>query len=163
MDIAEAIDLINNVTYKPLTKLRADYDRIDRQSLLISITMRLPDATQLGPTHHIIKVAMSKMVPVYEIEYHTRESLILWLKDMLVDAELHELDEWFRVDGKVVTEQHSDEQRAEHAKQTAHQSPTTRREASNADNAIPERTPYRSGEPWCDGHALRTDRRHDTT
>lgn len=92
-------DLISHFTYKPGWEIKALVD--DWGGVIMSTVRTEPDAND--PTQQA-QVALARVFdPPPSI---TPEVVKTWVHALLVDAELHEVDEWLRLDGHRITNPH---------------------------------------------------------
>lgn len=65
-------------------------------------TLLMEPDRHLSPERPVIRVAGTKIVPDLEDE----DALWQWLRLTLRELEMHELDEWFKVDGELLWDPH---------------------------------------------------------
>jgi hypothetical protein len=89
--------IISKLTYKPGWEFglghRAGYD-----TLVIHATV--PHSVTLEPVTFSIKRVIPKMIIL------DQEQFLSWVEDMLAEAEIHEMREFFRYDGVLVDDPH---------------------------------------------------------
>ena len=108
-------DLIEQFSYKPgyeftlvHPELREDsiYTAPEARWSQLFLKCHVPDATK--PPHEPYLLQFQATIP-HNIEYHDQNGQLYYLKMVLETFELHERDEWLRVDGELVTNPHRKE------------------------------------------------------
>lgn len=114
-------EFFSSVTYKPGFTFEYEYE-IDRNWEKVTLTMRVPDSRDienLKPLSEqkigwgaearripLIPVTMTNHLPPWTTEQVAKD----YLRFLLRDIEMHELDEWFRFEGKLVNDPHAEEE-----------------------------------------------------
>lgn len=96
-------DLISRISYKPGWKfeLRRETFLYSVTSSMLIITATVKDSRNPENT---VEFVMQRMVP----EYLTDQELFLkWVKHTLMECEIHEMREFFRLDGELVDDPHA--------------------------------------------------------
>lgn len=107
--------MIENFTYKPgyeLTLVVPEVARIDGMSLfpdgtqpaILHIRCYVPDSTR--PPHDPTLIQFQALIPPYMEDREERVKLH-YLREILREFEMHELDEWFRYKGELVNDPHA--------------------------------------------------------
>jgi hypothetical protein len=93
------------VAYKPDTEIVVD--RVNNDFLIVNLVKTVPDSND--PTQ-VIRVSFQKAAVRPEIEMIGDEAWARrWFGAFLIESEMHEIDEWFRVDSVRVRESHHPE------------------------------------------------------
>ena len=122
MTYEELFDILHRVTYKPksyITITPGAYK--DNSAVEIRISQSLPDVNaekfRNGKCPAEIKhwdlrpVGMVKKIDAEDLEKLTPRTLLVQLREWLIEFEIHEVDEWLRYDGAFINDPHP-EQRA---------------------------------------------------
>ena len=106
-------DMIEKFSYKPGYEFTLVHPELREDSVFKAPEARwshlylkcwVPDATK--PPHEPYLLQFQATVP-HNIEFHDRNGQLYYLKMILETFELHERDEWLRVDGELVTDPHA--------------------------------------------------------
>lgn len=92
-------DFIKRVTYKPGWKIGYVYE-IGLDEHRIVVDMHTQDSTT--EEFKLVRVAQWAILPDWMNEGHAG----VFVRDMIQKLEMHELDEWFKVDGELVNDPH---------------------------------------------------------
>lgn len=99
-------DIIHRVSYKPRVKL--EVHRLMEDVATIRVVMIVPDIND--PTDNIVFQFMSSL-SLYSIGDMTDCQIVeYFVRGAIREAELHEMDEWLKFDGRCVREPHPEEQ-----------------------------------------------------
>ena len=106
MNAKEAIDYIENVTYKPGHRFVAEHTNNhfnDGGHLRITLDVKVPDSDGTVPT-------ITRMQAVeLEVLHLSEEKLVYAILGMCKDSETHEMYEWLKYKDKHIVEPHPDE------------------------------------------------------
>jgi hypothetical protein len=89
-------EIIGKLSYKPGWDFALE-QRAGRDTLVIGATV------QHSETLETVRFQIRRLIPEVII---TQEGLLSWVEDMLIEAEIHELREFFRYDGELVDDPH---------------------------------------------------------
>lgn len=101
-------DLINQFAdYKPGYEIRAEPGPLGGTVLVQVIANNIPNSRKIGDTTTVynsdeIDVANAAMMSTEELVRYVQSQL----KNLFINMELHEIDEWFRWDGGIVRDPH---------------------------------------------------------
>ena len=102
MNTFEAADVILRMDYKPgYTMTVRD---CSLQSVTVSFSMRVPDATT--PEHATITVRKVRKIWAGQLAHMTESDFVAEMRRHWHELELHEADEWLRLDEKPVKTAH---------------------------------------------------------
>ncbi len=102
MTYGEFYVLVNSVTYKPGYMLSIRQDDDDRATVTLHLP-RLPDARGNPWTLHLEFV---RAISLMELTYYDVSFMRSWLARFICDWEEHEMAEWLKIDGQLVSEAH---------------------------------------------------------
>lgn len=94
---------LKRFTYKPGWEFIYEYD-IDRNQHFVMVSMRVEDSYHPG---NIIPVSIRHRLPRGLSPDDQEDYCDHYLRTMVQDLEMHELDEWFKKDGKLVNDPHA--------------------------------------------------------
>lgn len=95
--VIDAEKIISKLTYKPGWDFTLE-QRAGRDTLVIGATV------QHSATLEMVRFQIRRIVPVVAIL--TQEAFLSWVEDELAEAEIHEMREFFRYDGKLADDPH---------------------------------------------------------
>ena len=100
--VQEFIDFVGRLSYKPGCSFRAVVSNHGAGVVLFAFFEGIPDSRDPSRTTQLIQ---QRYVDAHEIDYG--EKLWLWLiDDLTTQMELHERDEWLKLDGKCIKDAH---------------------------------------------------------
>lgn len=102
MTLNEAQSIINSITYKPNTKLNIRMLSKD-DHIVLTLTSTEIDSNDNSKT---ILINNQYYFDPYGFKGIDKEYFLTVVKSTLVDAAKHEVDEWFKVNGKHYTDPH---------------------------------------------------------
>jgi len=76
----------------------------DSQTASLYLKCYVPDSTR--PPHEPYLLQFQSYVGAW-IETYDRDQQVLWLREVLRTFEIHEIDEWFRINGELVNNPHA--------------------------------------------------------
>lgn len=103
MDILEIEKLLSEVTYKPGYHIRVDTSRLDENMVGLIAQGTVIDVHH--PETHTT-VHRQIMFSEYSMSSWTKDILLESVRWIFRDLELHEVDEWLKYKGDIVTEPH---------------------------------------------------------
>lgn len=101
-----SLEILNKaITYKPNVKLNLyrETDRMMGTILVLYITSKLPDAINRGKGEVEIGFRQIRPFDDFNDDGHVLE----WVGHCLMEMEMHERDEWFRFNGKMLRNPHA--------------------------------------------------------
>ena len=97
----EIRDIVASISYKPGFKI--ELTKIDAHSCEFDVQMQVKDTYKPGNT-------IVHSTHCFSLGYFGRkEHLIEFIRHAITTLELHERDEWFKVDGKLLNDPHKKE------------------------------------------------------
>jgi len=102
-----SIESLNRaITYKPNYSVElvreTDIYRHMEPMLILNVVARLPDSTTRE--HRLVDIKFRQMRPLEC--FMSDEHVYQWVGDCLADMEIHERDEWFRINTQMVRNPH---------------------------------------------------------
>ena len=108
MTLLELQHLLSRIKYKPNTSFMAlCKDDLKPPVIELMITQRLPNVKACAPSQKV-QVNMIKRFTFVELKRYGTVKMIGTIYKMLQDMELHEVAEWFKLDGLNFVEPHPD-------------------------------------------------------
>ncbi len=104
MTRAEFFDLVGTITYKPDIFIKFDLDLMMGPGIArVSLSRRAEDATH--PDRPIIEICSMGAIDFGRAD---REAVLRHVFSFVSEFEMHELKEWFKVDGRCFENPHPD-------------------------------------------------------
>lgn len=106
--INETCELVNEwVTYKPDVHLHA-YPTVDRPLEHQGVVLQMyRDAFDSRDPTRTTRIVSQELVAGFELERMTREMLLDRVRQFIHRHEMHEADEWLKLDGEVLYDPHA--------------------------------------------------------
>jgi len=99
MQAAEIIRIVNSITYKPGYRIVAE--QLDIDVIRLTLLVEVPDSNDPSRNAHL------KLIECFSpFACRDRRLLFVIVRSLLERFEMHEMDEWLKVDGVRVTEPH---------------------------------------------------------
>jgi len=103
---------LKRITYKPGYKFSCWLDSENStsmvdQRLVLNMVVPVPDSTRAD--HKPTSLVFTSTFPLIEVVHGGPDLLLHRVKDFFLTWERHELDEWFRLDGKMLHDPHAKE------------------------------------------------------
>lgn len=110
-DRARWQEFFETFTYKPNFRFDLDDDPYSKSTLRVRIQMMVPDSRENDPCRPD-QLWVRKQVPVSQtvsLGHYWEDSYARGhIREILIKMEIHEVDEWFRVNGELVFDPHKD-------------------------------------------------------
>src|ERR1700756_2703121 len=100
-DFIELEEICESLSYKPGWSFLAG---IARPSSLGYYTLTITAAVQHSETGEPVTFDIRRVIP--HVSLSSTEAFVSWVEDMLAEAEIHEMREFFRYKGKLVDSPH---------------------------------------------------------
>jgi hypothetical protein len=102
-------DLLRKLTYKPGWRFwlrRVDW-MLSSNTLLFEIRFQAQNSNN---PEESLKFAREIVIPEHWLEFYSGDEQFWrhWLRAQIMDAEMHELDEWLRIDGIMMNNPHDE-------------------------------------------------------
>lgn len=109
----DVLKFLNRFSYKPGYKLqfwKVD-DGFPRMEQYITFNMVVPVPDSTKPDQPLINIAYTSKYSTYNFIQGGPDYAIHALRDFLMGWEKHELDEWYRIDGEMLSDPHAGDRR----------------------------------------------------
>lgn len=126
MKIPNLDEALQRLTYKPVERLRVEYEWVvPNEEYVINVCLKRFDATHKADPDYLTNAIGSAAWPIIDtllkdfMGHKLAHSMAVeewfeWLYHKVQEMEMHEVDEWFRIDGKQHTEAHPENERTYH-------------------------------------------------
>lgn len=98
-------ELLSRITYKPNIRLELTDNTLMLAGPMLVVSSKVPNAYN---PDEMIGVGFNTQIPEYLLAVNDAKQMTKWIFARIMEWERHEAQEWFKVDGRVFDNPHTD-------------------------------------------------------